>query len=412
MLNSKILILGAGQGQVPLVKFAKENKYYVIVVSPKGDYPAFKYADKCIYLNILDKEAILNVAVEEKINAIATDQTDISVSVVEYVAKKLGLPRVNCQYIENFRNKSLMRDVCKQYGIKTIPYCVTGKIIEAISFWKENNKFKVIIKPIDSQGSRGVETASTLEEIESAFNNAYKYSFSKKVIVEQFIEGEEVEVDTVINKGNIITTLIGDVYNFRLENSFSAYERIYPTTKSEEIKQKINFINKQTLAALGVITGWTHGEYIVTSNGEVYLLEVGLRGGGNYIGSDIIKEMLGVGTHEMAFYTAIGDDSFYENISLKNSVCAYKCFYLPEGKILSVDIDKAFFEQNSIIRHNLEHINNIKYTSKNIDKTSRFTIVVKCQDILELSNLLKEIPNHISIKIKDVNGLINGVIWK
>lgn len=410
-MNSKILILGAGQGQVPLVKFAKENNCYVIVVSPKGNYPAFKYADKCIYLNILDKEAILNVAIEEKINAIATDQTDISVAVVEYVAKTLNLPHIKCDAIENFRDKSLMRDICKQYGIKTIPYFVTEKVEEAISFWNENNKFKVIIKPVDSQGSRGVETASKLEEIELAFNNAYKYSFSKKVIVEQFIEGTEVEVDTVINKGNIVTTLIGDVYNFTSENSFSAYERIYPTTKNEEIKQKINFINKQTLAALGVITGWTHGEYIVTSNGEVYLLEVGLRGGGNYIGSDIIKEMLGVGTHEMAFYTAIGNDSFYDKVSLKNYTCAYKCFYLPEGEILTVNIDKTFFEQDCIVRHNLDIIEKIKYTRKNTDKTSRFTIVIRGANQLDLKTLLDEIPNHIDIKVKTNKG-IEHIIWK
>ena len=410
MPKHKILILGAGQGQVPLVKFAKENNSFVIVVSPKGDYPAFKYADKCIYLNILNKEDILKVAIEEKINAIATDQTDISVAVVEYVADTLNLPHIKCDSIENFRDKSLMRDICKQYGIKTIPYCVTEKIEEAITFWNENNKFKVIIKPVDSQGSRGVEKASTLEEIEYAFNNANKYSFSKRVIVEQFIEGEEVEVDTVIEKGNIIATLIGDVYNFSSENSFSAYERIYPTSKCEEVKQKIYLINKQTLTVLGVVKGWTHGEYIVTSSGDVYLLEVGLRGGGNYIGSDIIKEMLGVGTHEMAFYTAIGNDSFYDKVSLKNSTCAYKCFYLPEGEILTVNIDKTFFEQDCIIRHNLDSIENIKYTSKNTDKTSRFTIVVRSANQSDLMTLLDEIPSHIDIKVKTNKGIEN-VIW-
>jgi carbamoyl-phosphate synthase large subunit len=410
-MQSKILILGAGQGQVPLVKFAKENNYFVIVVSPEGDYPAFKYADKCIYLNILDKVGVLNVAKEENINAIATDQTDISVGVVEYVAEKLNLSHVKCKSIENFRDKSLMRDICKQHGIKTIPYCVIDNLDEAILFWKGNNNFKVIIKPIDSQGSRGVETATTLQEIECAFNNAYKYSFSKKIIIEQFIEGEEIEVDTVVNNGNIIATLIGDVYNFTSENCFSAYERIYPTTKSEEIKQKINLVNQQTLKALGVVIGWTHGEYIVTSDGDVYLLEVGLRGGGNYIGSDIIKEMLGVGTHEMAFYTAIGNDSFYDKVSLRNYTCAYKCFYLPEGEILTVNIDKTFFEQDCIVRHNLDIIENIKYTSKNTDKTSRFTIVVRGANQLDLKTLLDEIPNHIDIKIKTNKG-IEHIIWK
>ena len=216
----------------------------------------------------------------------------------------------------------------------------------------------------------------------------------------------------ISNAGKIIGTLVGDVHNFTSENAFSAYERIYPSmlytgTELEHIKT----INETTIKALGLMTGWAHGEYIVSKTGEIYLLEVGARGGGNYIGSDILKEMLGMGTHEMAFYTAIGNDAFYEEISLKDSTCAYKCFYLPEGEILSVDIDKSFLEQECIIKHNLEYINNIKYTSKNTDKTSRFTIVVKSENQLELKKLLAEIPTHINIKVKTDNG-IKDIIWE
>jgi hypothetical protein len=121
--------------------------------------------------------------------------------------------------------------------------------------------------------------------------------------------------------------------------------------------------------------------------------------------------MFGVGTHEMAFFTATGDDSFYDKVSLKNSTCAYKCFYLPEGEVISVYLDKTFLEQDCIIRHNLEHIEDLRYTGKNTDKTSRFTIVVKGKNKLELKQLLDDIPNHISIKIRTNEG-IKDIIWK
>jgi hypothetical protein len=84
---------------------------------------------------------------------------------------------------------------------------------------------------------------------------------------------------------------------------------------------------------------------------------------------------------------------------------------LPEGEILTVNIDKTFFEQDCIVRHNLDIIENIKYTSKNIDKTSRFTIVVRSANQLDLKTLLDEIPNHIDIKVKTNKG-IEHIIWK
>lgn len=407
----KILILGAGEGQIPLIVRANDAGWHTVVVSPRGHYPGFDLADSCRYLDISDSEGVLGLAREMGVKAIASDQTDISMPTVVNVAKKMGLPCIECENVYHFQYKSLMREICRRKGIATIAHCVTDGLDEAGLFYSTIPDGKAIIKPVDSQGSRGIHKVCSMNEIPDAFNSALKYSRSGKVIIEQFIDGHEIEVDTAMKDGEVKCTLIGDVNNFTLVDTFSAYERIYPARLDAALESKIRDYNESVLKALGLVTGWTHGEYIVTEKEEVYLLEVGVRGGGNFIGSDILHTMVGVGTDEMAFLTAIGDDSFYDRIKTQEGCCAYKCFYLPEGEVKTVDIDGDLLDEPYVIRHNLDGLYIGKHINKATDKTSRFTLVVKASTPEELRVILDGIENRIHVGVMTSTGM-KGAIWR
>lgn len=405
----KILILGAGEGQMPLIRRSKAAGWFTIVVSPKGNYPGFIFADQTVFADISNTEDILQIAIQEEVDAVATDQTDISVPTVQYVCEKLGLPCIKCQDIENFQKKSRMREICQKYGIPTIPYQIAHTINEAESFLNKISPSAAIIKPVDSQGSRGVKKVVSSDELNKAWGEAISYSKSNQVIIERFVEGQEVEVDTVIREGKIIDVLIGDVYNFK--GTFSGYERIYPTQYTPEIQNTIKKVNASTLKALGIQTGWTHGEYMVTNSGEVFLIEVGARGGGNYIGSDIVNLMLGVGTDEMSFRNAIGDMSFYDEVHLRNNFCAYKCFYLPKGIVESVEVEDSLFYEDYVVMHNLSSLKVGMKTLGNNDKTTRYTLVVVAENHSQLRERLDSIPNRIKVRVLTPNG-IKSCIWK
>lgn len=407
----KIVILGAGEGQLPLIHRAKDAGWHIIVVSPKGDYPGFALADECCYADISDKEALLAIAQTHQAEAIATDQTDVSVPALHYVAETMHLPHIECENIYRFQLKSLMRQVCAEAGLPTIPYAVVTTIEEASQFMNRLAPAAVIIKPVDSQGSRGVQRVNTIAELKEAWIETIRYSKSMRVIIEQFVEGQEIEVDTVMRDGQILGVLIGDVFNFDLKNTFSGYERKYPTVLPQTLQEYIRDINARTLHALGLRTGWTHGEYIVTKDGEVYLIEVGARGGGNYIGSDIVRTMLGVGTDEMAFRTAIGDNSFYDRIGLRNAFCAYKCFFLPAGTITKIDIEPRYIKQPFVIAHNLWELEEGKRIRTNTDKTSRYTVVLTASTQEELDAQLADVPNHIHVWVENEKGK-EDAIWR
>lgn len=411
MRQRKILILGAGEGQVPLIRYAKQNGWSTIVVSPQGNYPGFTLADKCCYADITDIKTILQLAKEEQIEAVATDQTDISVPTVQYVAEALNLPHIECDDIENFHYKSRMRSVCEAAGLPTIHSAVTSTLAEAESFFIEHHNEPAIIKPTDSQGSRGVQKVENITELRNGYAEALRFSKEKKVIIEQFIDGQEIEVDTIIYASEVKGCLIGDVYIFGLKDTFASYERIYPTAYSGEIYQSIYATNEITLRALGMRTGWTHGEYIVAKDGTVYLIEVGARGGGNYVGSDIVRIMHGISTGEMAFKTAIGDTSFYRNAKINNIYCSIKNFYLPEGEVKSIRIDAKYLKQPFVITHNLDTLQIGMHTHSNTDKTSRCTVLVQAETRKQLMERLIDIPNHIEIEVLTEKG-VQSAIWK
>ena len=410
MIN-KILILGAGEGQIPLIHRAKDAGWHTIVVSPKGDYPGFELADEMAYCNIADIDAVVDLAKTLQVQAIATDQTDIPVMAIQRVSKEMGVPAIHCEDINNFRYKSRMRELCQSAGIKTIPYLVTDSLAYAEIFLLSLHGDSVIVKPVDSQGSRGVTKVAHISELRYAFDKAMNYSKQKKVIVEQFIDGQEVEVDTVMYRDETKAVLIGDVFNFESIQIFSAYERIYPSQLPIATQDEIRRVNAQTLKVLGLHTGWTHGEYMVATNGDVYLLEVGARGGGNYIGSDIVKTMIGVSTDEMAFRTAIGDESFYSEVGLTDKCCAYKCFCLPEGTISKINIDEAWLHSNIVLRHNLEGLHVGKVCHRTTDKTTRYTVIVVADNHQQLRKLMDDIPNHISIEVTSAETK-KGCIWQ
>ena len=115
----KLLILGAGRYQVPLIKRAKEMGLYTITCSIDGDYPGFKLADKVYYENITDAEAVLKVAQTEHIDAIATTGSDVGIPTLGKVCDAMGLPGVSYDAAKAASNKILMKQKFLQGGVRT-----------------------------------------------------------------------------------------------------------------------------------------------------------------------------------------------------------------------------------------------------------------------------------------------------
>lgn len=409
-MTNTILILGANTLQIPLITKANELGYKTLVVSPIASEPGHKIATFSETCDVVDEEGVLSIAKRYDICGIITDQTDLPVRTMAYVASKMGLPGNDYDVACLFTDKYLMREKCKKIGVKTVEYKLCHSVEEAVEFFYSLQK-DVIIKPIDNQGSKGVSKATTVDELKIKFKDALKRSRSNGVIVEEFIVGREFVVEGICVNYDFKTLCCGDTEYFDIPDVFSASKREFPSTASKELVNKIVATNNIIGKKFGLKQGLTHAEYII--NGEdVILLEIAGRGGGVFISSDLIHIQTGIETEEFLLGIATGKTERIPQFVFQNKSCCYISFFLPEGKIIEIsgvdDVVKLPYTHH----HNFNTLCIDKEIKKNTDKTSRYFIILEAKNHEELMQRRNLIREKLHISVVNEKGEISDIIWE
>ena len=411
MAKDKIMIIGAGRYQVPIIEKAKELGYETIAISPQGAYPGLDIADKVYNLDVRDEKGILNVARGERISGVTTDQTDIAVRTVAFIAEKMGLPGIGYETATLFTNKLMMRERSKELGLPTIRHKLAHSLDEAKEFFEIIGS-SAIIKPVDNQGSRGVYLIDSMRELERRFYDTLSYSPSGQAIIEQHINGREFEVDSILVNYQEQTLMYADTDLYGIPNVFASKTRLYPSVADDESVKKLLDLNHKTITGFGLKQGLTHSEYIQDeSTGEIYLIEAAARGGGSFISSHIAELQTGLNTSEFLVDLAVGKISKMPEFERCRCHCGYVTFYLPEGEVVDVgDIEKVqSFE--FVRKDTLEDIYpGLKTLSFN-DKTARNVIIVEGSSRKDLLEKIDLVRRTLNTKVRTRNG-IEGPIWE
>lgn len=298
----KILILGAGQMQVPIIALSKKMGHYTIVADYDPNAPGFKYSDIASTISTIDKDAILKLAQELKIDGILTT-SDYPVRVVSYVGEKLGLPAMTQQVAKVCTDKYEQRQLFKKSGINT-PFFVQCDVNCVLSSFKD---FPYVVKPVDSSASRGVERVQTEKQLRNAVEAACGMSRTGKAIVESFIGGKEYSVETLTQNG--ITHIIqitekltrGEELGYFVEDT-----HIEPARISEAEADAIKGEVLKAAKAVGVDNCPTHTE-IKLWNGKPYIIEMACRLGGDFITSDLVPLSTGISMMENLIKLSLGE---------------------------------------------------------------------------------------------------------
>lgn len=410
MSEKNILVLGAGALQVPLINRVKEKGFNPVVVSLHSDEPGMKMANDTIVADFVDEELMLKYAKQYNVVGVVTDQTDLPVRTVAYVSEKMGLPGIGYETACLFTDKYRMREKCKELGIDTLHYKLVGSLEEAKEFFTSLNK-PVILKPINNQGSKGVCKVSSVEELESQYQEATKYSRGEKILIEEFVSGEEeLVIEGVALDGWIENLVCGDTYYFNLPDVFSARQRIFPSIKDSKIVEQALELNKKIIKGFGLSRGLTHGEYII-SNGKVYLIEIAARGGGVYISSDIIPLMTGFDTTSFIIDIATQRTVSCPKFADREKVVCYTAFFLPEGLVSKVKGVEEVVSAPYVHHNNLSVLKEGMRTKKNTDKTSRFFMVLDADSMNEMESRINDIKNKMQVTVVTNQNKEEGIIW-
>lgn len=335
----KVMILGAGRGQIPLMDLCHKYGAYVIAVSPKGNYPGFNFCDEALYEDVKNKEAVLAKAQELSIDAIISDQLDQAVPTVAYVAEKMGLPGITYETALKFTNKYKMRQAAQKLGINVPESRVLTCFDDAVNFIQHNIlTFPLIMKPVDGAASNGVFKVNSLDEIKEHFEYTQDFSKTRQVILEKFIYGKEYVVEAYTHNFVVTNLMVGHRDYFDIPGTFIPAATVFQDAlhASSEIEKQLMAVNKKIVNGYGLRFGITHGEFLVEEKtGKIYLVEIAARGGGVSISSEIIPAATGVNANELLVKDAL--NIYEDEIEIRKGAAAYFCYLLPKGVVTKID---------------------------------------------------------------------------
>lgn len=324
-----IHILGGGQWQVPTIRLAKSLGYRTLVTDIFAERPGYTWADEYAVRDITDREGTLKVAQQHRIDGIVCDTTDVGVPTMAYVAEKMGLPGIGYETALNFTNKYRMRSITSAAGVSN-PCFRLAESVQAACKAAAHVGFPAVIKPLDNQSSRGVHIVYSPQEIEAAYSDAARSTHADAVLVEGFLDGVEVTVESFSLDGEVVVLGISDKDHFPHRPEVAS-RLTYPADFPPAILEKICEVNQRVIKALGMKTGVTHAEYMVVSS-DVYLVEIAARGGGSRVYSDIVPYLAGAPIPQ-AYLQFIAGESISVRPDGEQRAANLAFFPFPSGRV-------------------------------------------------------------------------------
>lgn len=335
-IMKKLMILGASVLQIPAILEAKKMGLYVIAVDMNPNAEGFSYADKKIVVSTTDTNQVLEEAKKNEINGIITIASDRPMTTVAKVAKELKLIGISEDTAINATNKSKMRDALKINNVPIPMYFSVDNYddyIESVNKIKDNG-YKCITKPADNSGSRGIRLIDNYEEkkLRNIYDYCIKNSNSSKLVVEEYMNGPEVSVETISKDGVCNVIQITDKITTGAPY-FVEMGHNQPSLLRSSVIEKIKKVTVDANHAIGITDGPSHTEIKVTDDGPK-IVEIGARLGGDNITTHLVPYSTGVNMVEASIKIAIGESIDIQKKFNKASAIRYKNCEV--GKIIEV----------------------------------------------------------------------------
>lgn len=399
----KILLLGGSAQQIIAIETAQRLGYYTVLCDFLEDNPGQYVADKFYLVSTTDKEAILEVARKETIDGIVAYASDPAAPTAAYVAEKMGLYSNPYESVETLCNKDRFRKFLAENGFNTPlakGYSTEWDAIEEI----DKFDFPIIIKPVDSSGSKGVTVLHSKDELQEALEFAFSFSRSRRIVVEEFIEKKHpylIGGDIFIQDGKVILWGLLNCHRDSRVNELVPVGKSYPLELSDKDIEKVKETLQRMVDKLGIRCGAMNVELIIDKQDRVWPIDVGPRNGGNMI-PDLLGMIFDVDVVDMTIRVAMG-----QPIDMKSqNEC--KVFYATHNLhsaengiykeiVFSKDLEKY------IIRKSLY--------KKAGDKVEFFDNAAKALGIIfmkfngqeEMRQMLKNIDSYVTIKFLDAS---------
>lgn len=396
----KLLILGAMEMHVPLIKRAKELGIYTITCDYLPENPGHKIADEAYFDSTTDINAVLELSQKLKIDGIMTYNSDPAAPTASYVAEKLHLPGNPYISVKTMSEKDLFRNFLKEKKLN-YPKFHEFTTFEESKDYLSNNDFPIIIKPVDSSGSKGCTVLYDCKGLLNAVNKALEKSRCKRFIIEEYIDtiGHQLHGDGFVKNGKLIFLCLGDHHFDSNINNLVPYSTTYPSEHSdleiEQCKKEVQlFIEK-----VGFCNGGINVELRISKKTrKPYIIDIGARNGGNF-NPKVIQYATEFNFLDSALAVALGNTMPSNNVK-NNGFYSYLILHsYKSGVIESITIDKLILER--VIESHI-YLKNGDFVESFIGANAAIGVLIMKYENLDIMNeIVNNFENLYSVNIKE-----------
>lgn len=337
----KILILGGSNNQLPLILSAKKLGLYIVLCDYAEENEGRKYCDAFYQISTLDKEAVLECAENEKVDGVVTN-SEPAVPVCAYVANTLGLPSNPYRSVLTLSRKDLFREFLNKNGFNC-PKSFAASNLESALETASIIGYPLMVKPVDSSGSRGVCLIQSKSELPNAFKRAMEYSKIKSVLMEQYIENTNeylIGGDIFVIEGKVVFWGLLNCIRDKSVDEFIPLGKSSPVKISEHQFEIIKHTINRLINLLDIRFGSFNVEMVFSKGDQLFIIEMNPRNGGNRI-PEFLRELTGVDLYEATIQAALGK----RELELKcHSILKYMSTYILHSKSSGVLESISFAE--------------------------------------------------------------------
>ena len=402
----KLLMLGGSLYQTFAIKEAKRLGYYVITADYLPSNPGHKFADEYHNVSTIDKEAVLALAQELKIDGIVAYASDPAAPTAAYVAEKMGLPTSPYKSVEILSNKDLFRAYLQEHGFNCPKAMGFVKYEDALAH-KDEFTLPVMVKPVDSSGSKGITKLTDWSKLQEAVEEALSYSRGKRFLIEEFIvkKGHQISGDAFSVDGKLVFHCLGnEFYDPSCDKDFAPLGECWPFQMDHKYIEELEEQLQRLMASLRMKSNAYNVEAIVGEDDKVYLLELGARSGGSLI-PQVVEHATGINMVTWVIQAAAGDPIDLSVLDGRTEMPVKGCWsnYMVHsdktGKFKSISFDEQFEKAHVVDFVNDLHVGDAIHRFRDAQDCIG-ELILKYANMDEMFDVIKNIEKYINVEVQ------------
>lgn len=346
----RILMLGGSIYQTYAIKEAVRQGHYVITCDYLPENPGHQFAHEYHNVSTTDKEAVLALARELKVDGVVAYASDPAAPTAAYVCEQLGLPTSPYRSVEILSKKHLFRQYLAEHGFN-VPKARSYRTYEEAIADIDTFNLPVMVKPVDSSGSKGINKLTDKKQLKAYVEDALSYSRDKIFLIEEFIvkNGPQISGDAFSVDGRLVFHCLGnEFYSKKVDKDFAPLGECWPTVMLQEVIDTLTADLQRLITSLGMRSNAYNVEAIYGEDGKVYILELGARSGGSLI-PQVTALATGVDMVPYVIKAALGEDcSDLKMAPVKGYWSNYMVHANETGRYAGIEYDEGFQENHLV----------------------------------------------------------------